>query len=54
MGGVVGSIGQHDPDVAKGMKMKEQNIIDTAGTLFAGDKGLLAIDEGNPTCITSD
>ena len=25
-------------------------LIDTAKTLVAGDKGLLAMDEGNPTC----
>jgi hypothetical protein len=27
-----------------------QELIDTAGTLVAGDKGLLAMDESNPTC----
>ena len=27
-----------------------QELIDTARTLVAGDKGLLAIDESNPTC----
>ena len=30
--------------------MKEQNIIDTAKALVACDKGLLAMDESNPTC----
>ena len=30
--------------------MNAQEIIDTARTLVAGDKGLLAIDESNPTC----
>src|ERR1035438_843322 len=31
-------------------KMNTQNIIDTAKALVAGDKGLLAMDESNPTC----
>jgi fructose-bisphosphate aldolase class I len=30
--------------------MNEQSLIDTAHALFAGDKGLLAMDESNPTC----
>jgi fructose-bisphosphate aldolase, class I len=30
--------------------MKAQALIDTARTLVAGDKGLLAMDESNPTC----
>src|SRR5664280_99974 len=30
--------------------MKAQKLIDTARTLVAGDKGLLAMDESNPTC----
>jgi fructose-bisphosphate aldolase, class I len=30
--------------------MNAQEIIDTARTLVAGDKGLLAMDESNPTC----
>jgi fructose-bisphosphate aldolase class I len=30
--------------------MKAQDPIDTARTLVAGDKGLLAMDESNPTC----
>ena len=30
--------------------MKAQELIDTARTLVAGDKGLLAMDESNPTC----
>jgi fructose-bisphosphate aldolase class I len=30
--------------------MNAQKLIDAARTLFAGDKGLLAMDEGNPTC----
>jgi hypothetical protein len=29
---------------------KSQEIIDTAKKMVAGDKGLLAIDESNPTC----
>jgi fructose-bisphosphate aldolase class I len=31
-------------------KMNAQQLIDTARTLVAGDKGLLAMDESNPTC----
>src|SRR5208337_4622894 len=31
-------------------KMNTQELIDTARTLVAGDKGLLAMDESNPTC----
>jgi fructose-bisphosphate aldolase class I len=31
-------------------KMNAQQLIDTARLLVAGDKGLLAIDESNPTC----
>jgi len=27
-----------------------RKLIHTAKTLAAGDKGLLAMDEGNPTC----
>jgi fructose-bisphosphate aldolase class I len=30
--------------------MNSQELIDTARTLVAGDKGLLAMDESNPTC----
>ena len=30
--------------------MNAQELIDTAKTLVAGDKGLLAMDESNPTC----
>jgi fructose-bisphosphate aldolase class I len=30
--------------------MNTQRLIDTARTLVAGDKGLLAMDESNPTC----
>jgi fructose-bisphosphate aldolase, class I len=30
--------------------MHSQELIDTARTLVAGDKGLLAMDESNPTC----
>ena len=30
--------------------MNPQELIDTARTLVAGDKGLLAMDESNPTC----
>jgi len=30
--------------------MNTQKLIDTAQTLVAGDKGLLAMDESNPTC----
>ena len=32
--------------------MNAQDLIDTARTLVAGDKGLLAMDESNPTCNT--
>jgi fructose-bisphosphate aldolase class I len=32
------------------IQMKAQEIIDTARMLMAGDKGLLAMDESNPTC----
>jgi fructose-bisphosphate aldolase class I len=31
-------------------KMNAQTIIDTASAMVAGDKGLLAMDESNPTC----
>ena len=31
-------------------QMNVQELIDTARTLVAGDKGLLAMDESNPTC----
>src|ERR1700691_4814162 len=31
-------------------QMSEQPLIDTARALVAGDKGLLAMDESNPTC----
>ena len=31
-------------------QMNAQSLIDTAGALVAGDKGLLAMDESNPTC----
>ncbi len=30
--------------------MKTQELIDTARPLVVGDKGLLAMDESNPTC----
>ena len=30
--------------------MNMQELIDTARSLVAGDKGLLAMDESNPTC----
>jgi len=30
--------------------MNAQNLIDTAQAIFAGDKGLLAMDESTPTC----
>jgi fructose-bisphosphate aldolase, class I len=30
--------------------MSVRALIETAQTLVAGDKGLLAIDESNPTC----
>ena len=30
--------------------MNAQELINTARTLVAGDKGLLAMDESNPTC----
>ncbi len=30
--------------------MNAQELIETARTLVAGDKGLLAMDESNPTC----
>ena len=30
--------------------MNEQGLIDTARALVADDKGLLAMDESNPTC----
>jgi fructose-bisphosphate aldolase, class I len=30
--------------------MKTQELIDTTRSLVAGDKGLLAMDESNPTC----
>ncbi len=30
--------------------MNAQELIDTARALVAGDKGLLAMDESNPTC----
>ncbi len=30
--------------------MNAQELIDTARTLVAGDEGLLAMDENNPTC----
>lgn len=30
--------------------MNKKDIIDTARTLVAADKGLLAMDESNPTC----
>src|SRR5471030_2900272 len=30
--------------------MNEQKLIETAKALFADDKGLLAMDESNPTC----
>jgi hypothetical protein len=30
--------------------MNAQELVDTARTLVAGDKGLLAMDESNPTC----
>ncbi len=30
--------------------MKTQELLDTARALVAGDKGVLAMDESNPTC----
>jgi fructose-bisphosphate aldolase class I len=30
--------------------LNAKELIDTARTLVAGDKGLLAMDESNPTC----
>jgi fructose-bisphosphate aldolase class I len=30
--------------------MMGQGLIETANALVAGDKGLLAMDESNPTC----
>jgi len=30
--------------------MNAQNLMDTASKLVAADKGLLAMDESNPTC----
>jgi fructose-bisphosphate aldolase class I len=30
--------------------MNTQELMDTPKTLVAGDKGLLAMDESNPTC----
>jgi fructose-bisphosphate aldolase class I len=33
--------------------MNAQEIIDTARTLVAGDKGLLVMDESNSTCNKS-
>ena len=33
--------------------MNTHQLIDTARALVAGDKGLLAMDESNPTCNTS-
>ena len=30
--------------------MNPQKLIDTAKSMVAGDKGLLAMDESNPTC----
>jgi len=30
--------------------MKAQELIETAKKMVAGDKGLLAMDESNPTC----
>ena len=30
--------------------MNSQALIDTAKMMVAGDKGLLAMDESNPTC----
>ena len=34
----------------KSSQMNTQELVDTARTLVAGDKGLLAMDESNPTC----
>jgi fructose-bisphosphate aldolase class 1 len=31
-------------------RLNAQKLIDTARTLVAGDKGLLAMDESNPIC----
>src|SRR5678809_1643828 len=31
-------------------QMKSKELIETAMTMVAGDKGLLAMDESNPTC----
>jgi hypothetical protein len=32
------------------LKMNVQELLNIARTLIAGDKGLLAMDESNPTC----
>jgi fructose-bisphosphate aldolase class I len=34
--------------------MNAKDIINTAKALVAGDKGLLAMDESNPTCDRKD
>jgi len=37
-------------DIGEISKMNLQKIMDTARTMVAADKGLLAMDESNPTC----
>jgi len=50
-------INKHGQDMAEiqnwrwsNPQMNAQELMDTGRTLVAGDKGLLAMDEGNPTC----
>ena len=39
------------PELEVGRRlMNVQELLDTARALVAGDKGLLAMDESNPTC----
>jgi hypothetical protein len=46
----MGDIGAPDSAVNKGLSMNAQALINTAKTLVTDDKGLLAMDESNPTC----
>lgn len=46
----MGHIGARDSAVNKGLNMNAQALINTARTLVSDDKGLLAMDESNPTC----
>ena len=39
-----------DFTVKKGLNMDVQELVNTTKKLFANDKGLLAMDESNPTC----